>query len=323
MNYVLSVVIPIYNSELFLRETLDSVVNQTVFEKIEVILINDGSTDNSLKICMDYADRYSNIILFNQNNSGVSEARNLGIKKATGKYLTFLDSDDIIEYDLYEKELIEIINGEYDVLIIDFVKKHENGIEKKYRKNFKLTMYKNEEIMKNFFKGVIGGQVVDKVFLTDLVKNKRFSREFKIGEDMLFTFDVLNDCNKACLNTFISGYKYIVRDSSAMTGKFSPKYFDPVLITKKILSSYKKDDSLFSYAYAHYIHESCKVVEYIYRHNAQNEYNDILKKLIKEIKNYSIFEARKFLVKKQFFGFLLMKYSPRIYMFFHKIMHIG
>ena len=98
----ISVIVPIYNSEKFLNKCLDSIVNQTLRE-IEIILINDGSVDSSYQICERYAEYDKRIILINQENKGVSSARNAGIEKASGEYLGFVDSDDYIEAEMYSK----------------------------------------------------------------------------------------------------------------------------------------------------------------------------------------------------------------------------
>ena len=89
----ISVIIPVYNVEKYLRICLESILNQN-FKGYEIILINDGSTDNSLNICREYEKKYSNIIVINEENSGPSAARNKGLEYAKGKYISFIDSDD-------------------------------------------------------------------------------------------------------------------------------------------------------------------------------------------------------------------------------------
>ena len=105
-KYKLSVIIPIYNVEKYLEETLKSVIEQTLgFENnIEMILVNDGSPDNSEEICLRYKEKYpENIVYIKQKNGGVSSARNTGAKVAKGEYINFLDSDDKWELDAFEK----------------------------------------------------------------------------------------------------------------------------------------------------------------------------------------------------------------------------
>lgn len=97
-----SIIIPVYNVERYLHRCIDSVLNQTL-QDIEIILIDDGSTDSSPDICDGYGSKYQNIRVFHKENGGASSARNLGIEKATGEYIGFVDSDDYISPDMYEK----------------------------------------------------------------------------------------------------------------------------------------------------------------------------------------------------------------------------
>ena len=116
----ISIIVPVYNVEKYLKECLDSLINQTL-EDIEIICINDGSTDNSLAILEEYQKKDSRIKVFSQRNQGVSAARNLGIEKATGEYLTFLDSDDRLELNTCEILYKETIAKNSDFLFFGLV----------------------------------------------------------------------------------------------------------------------------------------------------------------------------------------------------------
>ena len=96
MNYAVSVIIPVYNCERYLNRAVDSVINQDIFSECELILVDDGSTDNSSCICDSYSERYNNITVIHQTNSGVSAARNKGISVSKGEWICFLDSDDYL-----------------------------------------------------------------------------------------------------------------------------------------------------------------------------------------------------------------------------------
>ena len=97
-----SIIVPVYNVESYLAKCLDSILCQS-YKDYEIIAINDGSTDNSSKILKEYVDKYDNIIVINQENQGLSQARNNGVKEAKGEYIIFADSDDFIEKDLLKK----------------------------------------------------------------------------------------------------------------------------------------------------------------------------------------------------------------------------
>lgn len=116
MNPVVSVIIPVYNQEKYLRKCLDSVCNQSL-QNIEVICVNDGSTDNSKEILENYAKQDSRIHILSQKNQGAGAARNLGMQVARGKYLSFLDSDDIFEPLMLETMVRAIEKDDADVLV--------------------------------------------------------------------------------------------------------------------------------------------------------------------------------------------------------------
>lgn len=116
-NIRISVIVPIYNTEKFLRKCIESIVNQTL-QEIEIILINDGSTDNSHNICLEYAEKYPEKIRYiNNKNIGCSATRNLGIELAQGEYIAFVDSDDYIEKTMYEELWNEKEKNNSDIVV--------------------------------------------------------------------------------------------------------------------------------------------------------------------------------------------------------------
>lgn len=111
---LVSVIVPIYNNEKYLDKCIISIMEQT-YQNLEIILINDGSTDNSINICRKYQEKDSRIIYIEQKNSGVSKARNLGLDKARGTYIAFVDSDDFVEKNYIEKMLNAVIENNADI----------------------------------------------------------------------------------------------------------------------------------------------------------------------------------------------------------------
>lgn len=107
-NPLVSIIIPVYNVEKYLRTCLDSILNQT-YKNIEVICVNDGSPDNSISILNEYASRDKRVIVFDEPNKGVASARNLGIEKATGQLLTFADADDWWELNAFEQNIVDFL----------------------------------------------------------------------------------------------------------------------------------------------------------------------------------------------------------------------
>ena len=118
MDKLISVIIPIYNSEKYIKKCIESIINQT-YKNIEVILINDGSTDNSEEICNQYASEDGRIKVINTTNKGVSASRNIGLKNATGDYISFIDCDDYVDKDLY-LDVITTIKEHKDIDLIKY-----------------------------------------------------------------------------------------------------------------------------------------------------------------------------------------------------------
>lgn len=187
----LSVVIPVYNVKHVLRQCLDSVLSQTLAEW-ECILIDDGSTDDSGTLCDEYARKDSRFIVIHQENSGVSIARNIGIEHATGKYITFIDSDDWVSEN-YLAGLFEKTNDSQmalaDVRCFDVTQKiyFKDYLGKRYESLKYGIRYPHTKI-RSYFSTPVG-----KIIPADIAKKNSFNRKFDFGEDGLFMFSAAPD----------------------------------------------------------------------------------------------------------------------------------
>ena len=191
--YRFSVVVPIYNVEEYLEETVDSVLAQTIgFEKnIQLILVNDGSPDNSEAICLRYKEQYpDNVVYVKQENAGVSAARNNGLAHATGKYVTFLDSDDKWETDAFARvwRFFEKHEDEIDVVSARMIhfEASERGhiLNKKYKQGDRVIDIFNEEDLSS-----IQMHVTSAFFKNETPQNSdvRFDSRVEYGDDSLAT----------------------------------------------------------------------------------------------------------------------------------------
>lgn len=227
-KFKVSIIVPIYNSEKYLRECLDSAVNQTL-SNIEVILINDGSTDNSLSIAKEYSEKYKFIKLINQHNFGQSYARNRGIKLASGKYIYFLDSDDYIDINAMERLFIEAERNNLDLIMFggelffdrELIHKDIQRVKNAYKKK-----YHYPNIMKGkdcFAKMVYNKDYTCSPCLLFIKRSILIDKQIRfyegiIHEDELFTFELLFKCNRVkCINN-IYFYRRI-REGSTTTSK--------------------------------------------------------------------------------------------------------
>lgn len=194
MNEIkVSVIVPIYNTEKFLRKCIESIVNQTL-QEIEIILINDGSTDNSHNICLEYAEKYPEKIRYiNNKNIGCSATRNLGIELAKGEYIAFVDSDDYIEKGMY-KEMYEVTrNKNLDVVVSGII------YEDSFNKIQGISIPQNIKFYYDYFK--VNNRLanpVNKLFKKDviLINKINFPLNTHSGEDIVFCFKFLSQTKK-------------------------------------------------------------------------------------------------------------------------------
>lgn len=191
-----TIIVPIYNAEDFLRRGLDSILNQN-FTDFELILINDGSTDQSLEICNIYAKLDTRIKVFTQKNTGVSSARNLGIKNAAGDYITFIDSDDFVGAS-FLKRFSEVLNKEsYDLVISGFTLYYENDTTKNSVKLLKAEdLNKTDSVGQKIARAemyyLLSGPFA-KVFRREIISENKifFDFNFHFGEDAIFNHTFL------------------------------------------------------------------------------------------------------------------------------------
>ena len=203
----ISIIIPIYNTAPFLEECLKSIIYQT-YLTLEIILINDGSTDESGKICEKYANIDKRIKYFNRTKNGVSAARNFGLEQATGEFIGFVDSDDIVLPNMFELLYNEIINNNCHIAICDYFTKKdefENEQKKSYERiilNSKTAI--KETLSEDKWKGFLW----NKLFRKEIVKGIVFNTEINICEDLLFVCQVLkNDLKVVYINKKLYYYR--------------------------------------------------------------------------------------------------------------------
>lgn len=241
-----SIIIPVYNTERYLERCLKSVVNQTLKEK-EIIIINDGSTDNSHIIINKYKNLYNNIIVINQDNQGAASARNRGLRIASGEYIGFVDSDDLVSPSMYEELYYYAKKEEVDIVEGEFKSVKFSSINYKVDKEFKFYKYTTKEALKNFFKS-FNGSVCFGIYRNKLFKNVNFP-EGKIYEDMYCKAQLIYNANGLVIlnKTF---YFYSERLNSTIKSKFSKKDFDYIIITKALIKYFIHKDKISFIYYA-------------------------------------------------------------------------
>lgn len=207
-----SVIVPVYNVEKYLKRCLDSLINQTLSD-INIICINDGSKDSSLQILEQYAQKDSRIVIYNQQNSGLSVARNTGLEHASGEYIGFVDSDDWVDLDFYEKLYNSAKNNNADIAVADFIREHPNKKPKRLKlKEEKIYTTPEDKFM--ICKVYREGCVWNKIYRTEFIKsiNLKFVPKMYY-EDRDFTIRSLY-FSKKLVTTPNTYYRYFVNPKS-------------------------------------------------------------------------------------------------------------
>ena len=245
MKYVLSVIIPVFNTEKYLYRCIESITNQT-YKNLQIILVDDGSTDSSFSICKEFENKDPRVSVFSNNGKGVSSARNYGMSKADGEYITFVDSDDYLELNAYEKALNNIGNcdaiffGYYDVYTkSDFIKPNKpscNGIKNPYE-----TIYDCMYPISNSYCATVW----NKIFKKDKVKDIPFDESFTVGEDEEWLVrSVLNLSNIMLYNEPL--YYYVQRSDSTFNSfeKLSLNWESRLKTKEKVIQLISENNEL-------------------------------------------------------------------------------
>ena len=240
-----SVIVPIYNVEKYLPKCLDSLSHQTL-KDIEIILVNDDSPDNCEEIIKKYVQKYPNIKYFKKNNGGVSSARNYGLQYATGDYIGFVDSDDYVSLDMYEKMYEKAISKNFDMVVCDI-----NYVYDSYEKKIDCGI-KNDtfDIKKVFLKQYPA--VWNKIIKRELIEGLSF-KEGVWFEDVEFTYRLLSQIKSVGV-VHEAFNQYVQRDNS-IVHTVSPHIYDYLDNMDSIIDYYKEKDLFNKYQ---------KCLEYVY-----------------------------------------------------------
>lgn len=291
---MISIIVPIYNAELYLRECIESILNQT-YKDIELILVDDGSTDSSSFICNEYVSNDSRVKYFYKENSGVSNARNFGIDKASGDYLMFIDSDDYLCDNTVLSKCYNIISKNELVMPIfnHIFKNNDNSLTKASeciinnptREELMAIVisatYQNTRIPPMF--RAVWGKLYSKNIIDKY--NIRFHNDIYLGEDSVFVMEYLEhiDTVKEAVSYGIVYRNY----NDSCSKKYQPKYVDQLIIEFNYLNKFveKYNSKLLNTARVNFIFNSCFLLASNNKKYNVKGHNDE-KKLIKETKKY-------------------------------------
>ena len=247
---MISVIVPVYNVEKYLEECLESIQNQT-YSNIEIILVNDGSTDKSKEICEKYCKQDSRFKLINQTNQGQSVARNTGVAASSGECIAFVDSDDIIRQD-YLEVLIRYMSEEVDIVESQFTVHKKEFFNENYKEINVIFEGDSEEAVKAVPKHVLSVNPVTKLYRRSVVEAVPYL-EGLIFEDIYSGVGMLKYIRRIIKSDY-TGYYYRQHGTSTMHRTFTPKNLDVFTVSDKLVEMYSDREELLPYIGSYLVH---------------------------------------------------------------------
>ncbi len=286
---IISVIVPVYNVEKYVKQCLESIINQT-YRYLEIILIDDGSTDSSGKICDEYAKKDARIKVFHKKNEGVSSARNIGVENATGKWIAFIDSDDWIEKEYFNVMMNYAKSKDASVILCAYNRIWGNKVEK-INVNSKKKEYDSKEYLIKALNPQTGfGFCHMKLIKTECIGKLRFNQDLVVGEDALFNLQLSKNIRKAF---FCDSNIYNYRNNSNSVVKsydknYAKKYLHSMKINKEyLLKNYRETEILQNFYNFVAYHVMLVAINFCYNPNNKEKHK---RKLVKEICNYDEFK---------------------------------
>jgi len=292
MKPLLTVVIPVYNVEKYLKRCIDSILIQE-WKNYDILLVDDGSTDNSPQICEDYVKAYDIISVIHKENGGLSEARNTGISNAEGEYVYFLDSDDWIEPNTFS-DLAEVIESDqYDIISFnpEFVKSEHDIIKSDSKRTKRLTG--KEALIDMFSYGFITGFATDKIYRKALFTKNTI--QFPVGkyyEDLGTNYKLFLAAKKVYA-TNQKYYHYLIDNPDAITQSWNEKklrdmfeFYKEVFYSDFVRSQLNQEELHISQLY--YVNGLTHILASLYKAKLHKHYSEIASEVKQELEKNKI-----------------------------------
>lgn len=298
----ISVIIPVYNIAEYLPRCLDSVLNQT-YKNLEVVVVDDGSTDNSVDVIEEYAKKDSRIVKIFKKNTGVSDTRNKGIDTATGDYITFVDGDDYIEPDMYEILMNNALKYDADISHCGYQMVFPSRVDYYYNTGEKFIQDNKKGII-DLLKGErIEPSPCNKLYKRSVIKDERMPSDIRNNEDYLFNVMVFKNAQKSVFEDKPL-YHYILRENSATTSAINEhKMFDGEIVRERIAQCFKdydtNDNEIYHIALNNLLRSEITIIRTfatnksakVFSHR-KKEFKLKIKKLYADMKNKGILSRR-------------------------------
>ena len=282
-NELVSIIVPAYNVEKYIKKCINSLINQT-YKNIEIILVDDGSTDGTGKICDLFSKKDKRIKVIHKENGGLSDARNCGIDIATGNYILLVDSDDYVDLEIVEflYNNLKENNADISTCLPKKFKENDNDSLKDDKKNTNAILKKEDALENLFYLKNLTVSAWGKLYKKELFKNIRYPKG-KLYEDLPTTYRLFAKSNIISTNSK-KMYYYLIRKGSIMNSKFNKKRMDSLYFTREQTEFVKKEyPSILNAAINQEFMEAVGIAKEI---PFNKEYSKERKELIKVLKKY-------------------------------------
>lgn len=312
----ISIIIPVYNVEQYLAQCLNSVINQT-YHNLEIILINDGSTDSCPQICDEYALQDDRIKVIHKKNGGLSDARNFGLTQATGDFISFIDSDDIVAADFCEKLLQASIEHKADIVECGFYK-FENELDLPtggVTANATFELFETELALELLIKEYLKQIVWNKLYRKEVVAQLQFPVD-KINEDEYWTYKVFGNAKKI-VKMQATLYFYRQQLASIMGKEYSLKRLDGLQGLEERIAYVKEKFPKLENLAKQYFCFGCMFHYEMIDENPEIDPKKIFRRqILKKVKTYNQLSIVKNWGLKAVFWFYLFIVTPSTYVRF-------
>ena len=313
-NELISIIIPAYNVGEFIEICLDSLLNQT-HKNLEIIVIDDGSDDNTAVICDEFASKDKRVKVIHTKNCGVSHARNTGLDNAHGDYIGFVDADDWVDEDTYEQLLHEIIENNADVAGGGYIREEENGGYITFKKG-SAAVYSRDEILQKIFScdvpKLLYWELCDKLFKKELVTNIRFDESIGTAEDKLFFWQAMKNVNKFAYVPLFK-YHYRMRQGSAVHSGITDKTISSLKAERYIWEmSREEDGNLRNVMFANYVSNLLGCTRQMLVYDVEKYENDIKKNQAEIRENFFELILLSNLTKRMFMAVIYLSMPLRL-----------
>ena len=283
-----SIIIAAYNIEDYIVKCLESIANQT-YKNLEVIVVDDGSTDNTGKLADEFAENDNRFTVIHKENGGVSSARNRGIDVASGDFIGFVDGDDTIEDDMYEILVNNVIKYDADISHCGYKLIENNKETLMYGSERVIIQDRKKGILDLLAGSLIEPGICNKIFRKEIVGDTRLDESLKINEDLYFNILLFDKAKKSVFEDKAE-YNYIKRDNSATTSSSNNirRMTDPRKVYRMINDLYKDDEVILPYAEKMDLLRNVNIYNLLTLENG----SDFIK-LKQEVRNYIKLNKRK------------------------------